>query len=160
MKNSIKAIVVLFFLTLLVSCKSSKPVAVEKSEITNTKIIKETLRDTIITVEKDSSFYQAYIDCQNGKAIIREVTQEKAGRNLKSPAVRVTNDNKLEVNCETEAHKLFLKWKEKFISELSTEYTEVPTIVNELTWWQKTQIKGFWLLVALIAIRFLITKII
>lgn len=151
MKN-IKLGCLFFVLIMLVSCSSNKPV-VMKNETITTKTITETVHDTIFKIEKDSSYYQALLDCQDGKVVVKNVVQSEPGRTLKSPKVRIDH-NTLSVNCEAKAQELFAKWKAKYLQENTQQVKEVPVITNILTWWQQTQIKGFWLLMA---IAFLIT---
>ncbi len=147
MKN-IKLGCLFFVLIMLVSCSSKKPVVVKNETIT-TKTITETVHDTIFKTEKDSSYYQALLDCQDGKVVVKNVVQSEPGRTLKSPKVRVDH-NTLQVNCETEAQRLFAQWKSKHIQENTQQVKEVPVITNMLTWWQETQIKGFRILLGLI----------
>jgi hypothetical protein len=151
MKN-IKLGCLFFVLIMLVSCSSNKPV-VMKNETITTKTIIETVHDTIFEIEKDSSYYQALLDCQDGKVVVKNVVQSEPGRTLKSPKVRVDH-NILKVNCEAQAQELFAQWKAKYLQENTEQVREVPVITNTLTWWQQTQIKGFWLM---LAIAFLIT---
>lgn len=144
MKNIIKlGCFVVVLITLLVSCGSTKPVVMQNETITE-KTVTTTLHDTIFRIEKDSSFYKALLECQNGKVIVRNVIQSEPGRNLKSPKVRIEN-NSLKVDCEKEAEELFAQWKETYIKEHQTEIVQVPVTTNILTWWQQTQIKLFWL---------------
>lgn len=147
MKN-IKLGCLFFVLIMLVSCSSNKPVVVKNETIT-TKTITETVHDTIFKTEKDSSYYQALLDCQDGKVVVKNVVQSEPGRTLKSPKVRVDH-NTLQVNCETEAQRLFAQWKSKHIQENTQQVKEVPVITNMLTWWQETQIKGFRILLGLL----------
>ncbi len=147
MKN-IKLGCLFFVLITLVSCSSNKPVVVKNETIT-TKTITETVHDTIFKTEKDSSYYQALLDCQDGKVVVKNVVQSEPGRTLKSPKVRVDH-NTLQVNCETEAQRLFAQWKSKHIQENTQQVKEVPVITNMLTWWQETQIKGFRILLGLL----------
>ena len=151
MKN-IKLGCLFFVLIMLVSCTSNKPVVV-KNETLTTKTITETVHDTIFKTEKDSSYYQALLDCQDGKVIVKNVVHSEPGRTLKSPKVRI-DYNTLQVNCEAQAQRLFAQWKSKHIQENTQQIKEVPVITNTLTWWQQTQIKGFWLMIVL---AFLIT---
>ncbi len=147
MKN-IKLGCLFFVLIMLVSCSSNKPVVVKNETIT-TKTITETVHDTIFKTEKDSSYYKALLDCQDGKVVVKNVVQSEPGRTLKSPKVRVDH-NTLQVNCETEAQRLFAQWKSKHIQENTQQVKEVPVITNMLTWWQETQIKGFRILLGLL----------
>lgn len=142
MKNIInKGCLFFVLIMLLVSCGSIKPVVV-KNETTTTDTITETVHDTIFKIEKDSSYYQALLDCQDGKVVVKNVYQSEPGRTLKSPKVRLEN-NILQVDCEAKAQELFAKWKSTYKSKTSVITKEVPVVTNILTWWQQTQIKLF-----------------
>lgn len=159
---------------LLTSCKSKLP---EETKTTYVKSV-ETVKDTVFVIEKDSSFYQAYIDCANGKPVLvesfedyqnkypnsAEVPQRKAGKDLKIPKVKLSNNGLLTVNCEKEAQRLFASWKEKYTAEI-TEMQKPIYIEKELTTWQKIQLYTGKITLGLLGItilafliRFLITK--
>lgn len=123
-----------FSLFLTVSCISRKPP--ETVTRTNEKTIREIVRDTVYQVEADSSFYQSYIECVNGKPVLLDNSQDTSkkqvstsGRYLKAPIVKLTG-NQLNVDCEAEARQLLKQWRETHVSEAQTvtktEYTEKP----------------------------------
>lgn len=149
MKSTIQ-VLLFFILITLVSCGSKKPVVVQ-NETNTTKTITETVHDTIFTIEKDSSFYQALLDCQDGKVVVKNVSQSEPGRNLKSPKVRLEN-NILKVDCEAKAQELFAKWKSVYELTHTDKASQVPIVINELTWWQETQIKLCWLFALIIVL--------
>lgn len=163
---------------LLTSCKS-KPLPVESKETIIQKI--ETVKDTVLVVEKDSSYYKAYIDCVNGKPVLvqsqkqiedynkknpgqnSKSPQSKAGQSVKSPAVNLEN-GVLSVNCEKEAEKLFFKWKETYMKEWQISNTPIYRD-KPLTTFQEVKLAignlVIWLLglaVLVFGIRFLISK--
>jgi hypothetical protein len=141
MKKIINTGCLLIVLTiLLVSCGSRKSAVVQNNTV---KTITETVHDTIFKIEKDSSYYQALLDCQDGKVIVKNVSQSEPGRTLKSPKVRLEN-NILQVDCEAKAQELFAKWKSTHETEVIRITKEVPVTSNILTWWQQTKIKLFW----------------
>ena len=149
MKNIFSKGCLFFVLTiLLVSCGSTKS-AVVQNNTTTEKTITETVHDTIFKIEADSSIYQALLDCQNGKVVVKEVIKAEPGRTLKSPRVRIDN-NKLKVDCEAEAQKLFAQWKSTHETEKIFVSKEIPVKVNELTWWQQTKIRLFWIFLIII----------
>ncbi|MBS7234175.1 hypothetical protein KHA90_24545 [Flavobacterium psychroterrae] len=150
MKNIKIGCLFLVLTMFLVSCAGKKPVVVQNTT-TIEKVITETIHDTVLTVQKDSSSYNALLECINGKVAIKSVTQAEPGRNLKSPKVRIA-DNVLTVDCEAKAQELFLRWKSTYITEHKQEIKEVPIITNVLTWRQETQIKGFWFLVSILTL--------
>lgn len=171
----------IIFLTgalLLTSCKS-KPVPVETKETIIQKT--ETVKDTVLVVEKDSSYYSAYIDCVNGKPVLvqsqnqisdfntknpgltAKAPKSVAGRSVKPPTVNLEN-GVLSVNCSKEAEKLFFQWKEKYIKENTiaqtlvyqdkslTKFQEVKMAVGNLVIWLLL------ILIVVFGVRFLISK--
>jgi len=138
MMNHLKRLVFLFFSVLvLVSCKSPKPVLSE--EKTKTITIKETVHDTVFKIQKDSSSFKALLECQNGKVVVKNVTQAEPGRTLKSPKVRLEN-NKLNVDCELKEQELYARWKSQQKNETEVKTINTTKFVNYLTFWQKVQI--------------------
>lgn len=124
----------------LVACKTKQPL--EPVTIEKVKTITKIERDTIIRTEADSSYYFAYVDCVDGKPILREpkknpaAPKSKAGKNLQIPNVKLTG-NQLEVDCVKEAQDLFLKWQETYISENTK--TSIPVYIEKpFKWYHKT----------------------
>lgn len=159
MKSFINKSCLFFVLTiLLVSCGSTKPVVVQNETI-NTKTITETVKDTTFTIEKDSSSYRAELGFSDGKVVVKNVTQAEPGRNLKSPKVRIKN-NQLEVDCEARAQEIIAQWKEKNQNNETITTVEVPIRTNYLTWWQQTQIYGCWFFgcIVMLALIWLLLK--
>ena len=159
---------------LLTSCKSKLP---EEKKTTYAKTI-EKVKDTVFVIEKDSSMYQAYIDCVNGKPVLKQsfedyqnqhpktatAPKQKEGKDLKIPKVKLSKNGLLTVNCEKEAQRLFATWKEKYTAEI-TETQKPIYIDKELTTWQNIQLYTGKITLGLLGltilaflIRFLITK--
>lgn len=137
--KSLKHIVLLFVsLIVLASCGSSKPDIIGNKE--SNSVITQTIHDTIVKIEKDSSSYKALLDCQNGKIIIKQVTQAEPGRILKSPRVRLEG-SALIVDCEARAQQAVLHYINTH--QVDTTTNTIPVRVNELTTWQEIQIWGF-----------------
>lgn len=145
MKRNFFFILLIFIsLGMVVSCVSRKPQ--EPVIITKTKEIIKTVKDTIYKVDADSSFYTAFIDCVNGKPILRETAEtkaaSKAGKFLKVPKTTLVG-NKLNSDCEAQEQELYKKWEETYIKEHEQTpiYIDKPVEVEKpLTFWQKTQI--------------------
>ena len=160
MKSTILALIsVLIFSSLvLVSClrrKPAEPVTIEK-----TRTVKEVVKDTIYQLEADSSFYYAFVECVNGKPIIKEpattlyknLPKSKTGKVLRQPKVILTG-NVLSVQCYKQAQEIFKQWRETYIQKKKkntlTEYVEKP-----FKWYHKTLmwIGGIFLLLSAIGI--------
>lgn len=126
-----------FLLILLASCSSPKPALAESK--TKTITVTETLHDTVFRIEKDSSSYKALLACQNGKVVVTNVTQAEPGRSLKSPRVRIENNN-LRVDCEIKEQELYAFWKSRQVKEVEIKTIRITKYINQLTFWQKLQI--------------------
>lgn len=127
---------------LFLGCKTQRriPTVIERE-------VKTVVRDTVFHVERDSSRVVAIVDCLEGKPVMK-MAKETAGNYLKAPKL-VLNDSILTVDCEARAQELFAQWKETH----STEKTEIPVYINELTFWQEVQInlgRAFLLLALLV----------
>ncbi|TDX86182.1 hypothetical protein [Epilithonimonas xixisoli] len=142
MKRNFFFFYLIFISLVLLSCVTKR--ATEPVIITNTKETVRTVRDTIFKVEADSSSYRAFIDCVNGKPIIRETdfTKSKKGKILNIPKT-VLKGNQLTVDCYKNEQELKKQWEETHTkaTEQIPIYINVPVEVEKpLTFWQKTQI--------------------
>jgi hypothetical protein len=126
----------LLVLIMLASCGSNKPVMMQNE----TKTITQTVHDTVLKIEKDSSSIKALLECQNGKVVVKNIVQSEPGRTLKSPKVRIV-DNILQVDCEVRAQELLAHYKNTHEAKVLTITKTIE--VNKLTFWQELQIKGF-----------------
>lgn len=127
----------LFIILLMISCRSPKPVQNENK--TQTITITETLHDTVFKIAKDSSSYNALLECLNGKVVLKNVIQAEPGRTLKSPKVRLDN-NKLQVDCNLKEQELYAHWKSKQVKDVQEKTITITKFTNHLTFWQKAQI--------------------
>lgn len=127
----------LFIILLMISCRSPKPVQNENK--TQTITITETLHDTVFKIAKDSSSYNALLECLNGKVVLKNVIQAEPGRTLKSPKVRLDN-NKLQVDCNLKEQELYAHWKSKQVKDVQEKTITITKFTNHLTFWQKVQI--------------------
>jgi hypothetical protein len=152
---------VLFLFCLLVttlsSCKSSSVVPPTTKETTTTTNVTTVVRDTVFEVQKDSSFYRAYIECVNGKPVISKKPTIKKGNYLQPPKVNL-KDNILSIDCTAEAQKLFAQWKDVYTKENKSTIERVPyPVPADLSGWQKTQIilgRIFLFILALLGLGF------
>ncbi|WP_312395713.1 hypothetical protein [Chryseobacterium sp.] len=163
---------------LLTSCKSKSI----PGETTETIIHKtEVVKDTILKVERDSSYYSAYIDCVNGKPVLiqsekqireyneknpgayAEAPKSKAGRSIRAPIVNL-QDGQLKVDCQKEAESIFFKWRENFVREWQINNKAVPvekpltTFQNVKMWIGAIVIWAIGLAALAFLIRFIISK--
>lgn len=127
----------LFIILVMISCRSPKPVQNENK--TQTITITETFHDTVFKIAKDSSSYNALLECLNGKVVLKNVIQAEPGRTLKSPKVRLDN-NKLQVDCNLKEQELYAHWKSKQVKDVQDKTITITKFTNHLTFWQKAQI--------------------
>ncbi|AJA68196.1 hypothetical protein HX025_12750 [Myroides odoratimimus] len=147
--------VVLLLALLLMSCGSRKTAINMQPTTTEqiTQTVEEVKRDTVLIIPADKSQYVAELAVQGNKIVVKDANIKRSkNKVLQPPKVQLQN-NKLIVDCESEAQRLFFEWKDKFIKEQKVVETRIPVAVPlSLSWWQQTQIwlgRGFMLLVAL-----------
>lgn len=106
--------------------------------IEHTITVTETIRDTIIQVQPDSSIVQALIKCDStGQARLNEI------RTLKeSTRVRQTlalKDNRITSKIVVDSMGIYMTYKERHKEEqkVKTIETVIEKEVNVLKWWQK-----------------------
>ncbi|APA91522.1 hypothetical protein BK054_04630 [Myroides sp. ZB35] len=144
---------VLLLALLLMSCGSRKTAINMQPTTTEqvTQTVEEVKRDTVLIIPADKSQYVAELAVQGNKIVVKDANIKRSkNKVLQPPKVQLQN-NKLIVDCESEAQRLFFEWKDKFIKEQKLVETRIPVAVPlNLSWWQQTQIwlgRGFMLLV-------------
>lgn len=106
--------------------------------LTDSIIVTERLRDTVVRIEADSSMIEALIECDSmGRAHLRELLDYRSGERLRPPKISI-QDNILTASAEVDSMSIYLSLKDQ-LKEVytgrqtdTTEYIEV----NRLTWWQ------------------------
>lgn len=137
-----KSLKILFSLillsTLVVSCKPTQEVVYVDRNVEVT--VTETIHDTVFLTQPDwSSFVADLVVDSKGQIAVTNTSQEN-GRHLKAPKVTV-KDNKLQVDCKSEAERLFFQWKSKEISKIKVETVNRPApypvfVEKDLEWYQ------------------------
>lgn len=155
MKRIVYLLGCLFVLVALVSCGSSKP-TIQDEKITR---ITETVHDTILKIEKDSSALAALLECQNGKVVVKNIIESSSGRILKSPKIKLSN-NILQVDCEARAQEVLAHYKDTHEQLYSYKIqTLTKEVEKQLSWWQILEIgcgRLFLLILIGYTIKFLI----
>ncbi len=132
---------IIFLLTLTVAscCPKLYPHKTESSE--HTVVVTETVRDTVIQVQPDSSIVQALIKCDStGQARLEEIrTLRESARVQQTLALK---DNKFTAKAIVDSMEIFLTYKERYREEQKVQVVEtiIEKEVNVLKWWQKTLI--------------------
>lgn len=129
----------IIFLTTLVAlscCPKLYPNKMESTEHTVT--VTETIRDTIIQVQPDSSIVQALIKCDStGRARLDEIrTLKESARVQQTLALK---DNRLTAKAVVDSMGIFLTYKERYREDQKVQVVEtvIEKEVNVLKWWQK-----------------------
>jgi len=116
-------------------CPKLYPHKMENTEHTVT--ITETVRDTIIRVQPDSSIVQALIRCDStGRARLEEIrTLKESARVQQTLALK---DNKLTAKTVVDSMGIFLTYNELYREEQKIQVVEtiIEKEVNVLIWWQ------------------------
>lgn len=124
----------------LIGCKTKTVYLPSQTRLVEkTSIIHE--RDTTIQVEQDSSWYKAWIECQNNKPVLKNPTSGKGSGKVKEPLVSLDPSGQLNVGCVSENIALRIKLKE-LETQISEKVTETVEIAKPLTFFQKLFIKA------------------
>lgn len=102
--------------------ENQPPPRIERDSISNTRTEIIRVRDTVLVSVPDSLYYSAYIECVNNKPVLKDSDTRQ------TPGVRSEvglKDGKLTILVNTEAQRLFMKWKERFIQEQRTQTTTI-----------------------------------
>lgn len=134
-------------IALCMACCARPPVRSQIERVTtDTTVIVETLRDTVIRLEADSSMMRALLACDSlGQVHIRQLLEWRGGDKLKPPEFKI-KDNILDIKAIIEAYNKVIQIKEKQITQLkNSSRQEVRYIeVNRLNSWQNfIQILGY-----------------
>lgn len=117
-------------------CPKLYPHKTENTE--HTVVVTETIRDTIIQVQPDSSIVQALIQCNStGRARLEEIrTLKESARVQQTLALK---DNRLTAKAVVDSMGIFLTYKERYREDQKVQVVEtvIEKEVNVLKWWQK-----------------------
>lgn len=132
----------IILLTILVAVSCCPKLYPHKTEhIEHTITVTETIRDTVIQVQPDSSIVQALIMCDStGRARLEEIrTLRESARVQQTLALK---DNNLTAKAIVDSMGIFLTYKERYREEQKVQVVEtvIEKEVNVLKWWQKALI--------------------
>ena len=120
---------------LLIGCKAKTVYLPSQTKlIETTRIVHE--RDTTIQVEQDSSFYNAWIECQNNKPVLKNPMSSKGSGKVKPPNVSLDSSGRLDVGCVTENIALRIKLKE-LETQIKEKVTQTVEVAKPLSFFQK-----------------------
>ena len=100
--------------------------------------ITETVRDTVVRVQPDSSIVEALIECDStGRARLAEIQVLKESSRIQQSVTM--GGNVLRSAVKVDSLGIYLQLKDKYKEEVKTETIEtiIEKPVNHLTWWQK-----------------------
>lgn len=104
--------------------------------IDTVKVI-ETLRDTVVRIDADSSMIQALIECDSlGQAYIRELIEVKSGKRMPPPTIKIIKDT-LKIQASADSMAIYLTLKDRYVEHKKSETITNIIEVNRLTLWQK-----------------------
>lgn len=128
----------------MASCRTPRIITAESRQTqTDSIVIRETIRDTTVIVEADSSMIAALVECDSmGRAYIRQLTAYRSGERLQPPKITI-KDNILTATATADSLNIKIQLLERQIeshkakSEVRVEFVEV----NRPTWWQTLWIR-------------------
>ena len=129
-------IILLSALAVTSCCPKLYPHKKENAE--HTVVITETIRDTVIQVQPDSSIVQALIRCDStGRARLEEIRTLKESARVQQTLT--LKDNRLTTKAVMDSMGIYLSYKDRYKEEqkICTIETVVEREINVLRWWQK-----------------------
>lgn len=131
--------IILLLLISCVGCRSVKPIVLERVRLDSIVVV-EQIRDTIVTLERDSSMIRALVECDSvGEAHLKEIVELRRGERVKIPSLSLKS-NKLTVVSVVDSVDIYLKLKDRYTTKIESEVRVERVEVNILTGWQK-----FWM---------------
>ena len=131
------AILILPVILLLTSC-SRRQYPQHSADTVTTTTITETLHDTVITIQPDTSMIQALIECDStGQAYLRQIRQLQAGTQIRQTLHLEAGH--LTATAAIDSMSIYLTYKDRFQTTETTR-TETDTVTlttNILKSWQK-----------------------
>lgn len=130
-------VVLLVWLLSLQSC-SRRQYPPSATNTTSVTTVTEVRRDTVITVQPDSSILQALIECDStGRAYLKEIDQLKSSANLHQSLH--LEDNVLTATAVIDSMDIYLTYKDRYqtTTNTATETRTVTVTTNILKAWQK-----------------------
>ena len=126
--------------------------------------VTETVRDTVIQVQPDSSVVEALIRCDStGRARLEEIrTLRQSARVQQTLSLK---DNRLTSKAVVDSMGIYLTYKDRYREEqkVQTIETVVEKEVNILHWWQKVLmwagVVSTLVLLTLLAVKFISLKL-
>lgn len=106
--------------------------------IEHTVTITETVRDTVVQIQPDSSIVQALIKCDStGRARLEEIQTLKESARVQQTLT--LKDNRLTAKSVADSMGIYLTYKERYREEQKVQVVEtvIEKEVNVLKWWQK-----------------------
>ena len=141
MKRTIIAMAAI--LSLQSCCHKLYPHTTEVTE--KTESVTETIRDTVIMVQPDSSIMQALIQCDStGRARLQEIKALKESARLQQtisiePEPQPYKPTVITVKATVDSMGIYLSYKERYkeTAQIQKIETVIEKEVNVLKWWQK-----------------------
>ncbi len=117
------------------------PVKTVTRSMSDSVVVRETVRDTVIELSPDSSLVRALIECDSlGRARLSELLDYRAGDRISPPVITMV-DNILTAKAQVDSFKIYARLKDRY-EEHRTSDTVVETVeVNKLTAWQKVRLR-------------------
>ena len=125
----------------MTSCKGQEKMS--SVRITQTLIIRDTVRDTVVKVEADASLIRALLECDSaGNVLFKRILAYEAGAHVQPPQIDI-QDNVLTATAKVDSFGIFMKFRERYVEKtayMESQGTQVVE-VNRLTGWQKFRVR-------------------
>lgn len=133
-----KKTVIILLAVFLAACSPRLKLQSSQTELTDTVMVTERVRDTVVIVERDQSMLRALLECDSlGQVQMKRLLEWEAGLRLKPPAVTVKN-NVLTATAAVDSMAIYFTLKDRLERHLTTRKEVQILEVNRLSGWQRT----------------------
>lgn len=140
MKNIFLFLSVIWMLSACVTqkrCSEKYPCVSSTTEYVHDTVV-ETIHDTTLVIKKDSSYIEAYLECDSsGRVLINQISQ------LDGKISRLKfqlKNNVIYVECKVDSLSVYLSWKNRYESKTQVKTNTITKTTNILTQWQIFQL--------------------
>lgn len=124
----------------VLGCVPSSQLAKEHT-LTDSIVIHEVIRDTVVTVSEDSSLIRALIECDSmGRARLSQLIEYRSGERISPPSIDIT-DNILTAKSKVDSVSIYLELRDRYKENFRNTQETVFIETNKVTGWQKIRMR-------------------
>lgn len=134
------------------ACSPGLKLQTSQSVATDTVIVTERVRDTVVVLERDRSMLRALLECDSlGQVQLKRILDWESGKRIRPPEVTL-NKNILTARAQVDSMAIYLTLKERIERRTATRKELQVVEVNRLNRWQKVWMRTGQVLTAVLLV--------